>query len=479
MSEKKSRILVVDDAVDILEVIKMRLELLGYHVDAVSDPLEALEKFEDGERYDLLLTDQKMDGLTGTELMEKCREIDNTLQTIIFTAFGTIEQAVEAVKKGAYSYVSKPIDHNDLSVKIAQAIEKRSLLNRMYHLEKIIGNQFRFVNMIGNSPAMQKVFSKIAQVATTESTIAIYGESGTGKELAARAIHLHSNRADAPFIATNCAAIPETLLEDELFGHIKGSFTGASGAKEGLFRTANRGTLFLDEVGEMSEAMQAKLLRVIETGEIKPIGSDKVIKVDVRLIVATKRNLKELVEKDKFREDLYYRIHVIPVYLPPLRERKEDIIPLFQHFMKKYSGRAGKKIVRVEQAVVERLMNYNWPGNVRELENMVEYLVAMCRDEVITEDLLPETTRDPAAFSQTTLSMPLRPLREVRDEFTKEYLINLFRHTKGNVSQAAQIAGYYRADFYKLFQKYDLDPKTFKTPPGTKKTQKAGQDLEL
>ncbi len=479
MSEKKSRILVVDDAVDILEVIKMRLELLGYHVDAVNDPLVALEKFQKGERYDLLLTDQKMDGLTGTELMEKCLEIDSTLQTIIFTAFGTIEQAVEAVKKGAYSYVSKPIDHNDLSVKIAQAIEKRSLLNRMYHLEKIIGNQFRFVDMIGNSPAMRKVFSKIAQVATTESTISIYGESGTGKELAARAIHLHSNRTDGPFIAVNCAAIPETLLEDELFGHIKGSFTGASGAKDGMFRTADKGTLFLDEVGEMSESMQAKLLRVIETGEIKPIGSDRIIKVDVRLIVATKRNLKELVEKNRFREDLYYRIHVIPVHLPPLRERKDDIIPLFQHFLKKYAGRAGKKIVRVEQGVIERLMSYHWPGNVRELENMVEYLVAMCPEDAITEDLLKDADSEQFAPALSEAATPLRPLREVRDEFTREYLIRLFRHTKGNVSQAAQIAGYYRADFYKLFQKYDLDPKAFKPANGKKKKTKADIDMEL
>ncbi len=479
MTSPKSRILVVDDAVDILEVIKMRLELLGYHVDAVSDPLIALKKFQHGERYDLLLTDQKMDGLTGTELMEKCLEIDSTLQTIIFTAFGTIEQAVEAVKKGAYSYVSKPIDHNDLSVKIAQAIEKRSLLNRMYYLENVIGNQFRFVDMIGNSPAMKKVFSKIAQIAGTESTISIYGESGTGKELAARAIHLHSSRSEGPFVAINCAAIPETLLEDELFGHIKGSFTGASGSKDGMFRTADKGTLFLDEVGDMSEAMQAKLLRVIETGEIKPIGRDRIIKVDVRLIVATKRNLKELVEKEKFREDLFYRIHVIPIYLPPLRERSEDIIPLLQHFLKKYSGRKGQKIVRVEQRVVDRMMAYQWPGNVRELENMVEYLVAMCKSDVITEDLLPDNESEPSAAPMLKDTSMLRPLREVRDEFVKDYLIKLFRHTRGNVSQAAQIAGYYRADFYKLFQKYDIDPKIFKTPAGKKNSEEEHLDLEL
>ena len=461
ITENKPRILVVDDAVDILEVIKMRLELLGYDVEALDDPLVALKKFQQGERYDLLLTDQKMDGLTGTELMEKCMEIDHTLQTIIFTAFGTIEQAVEAVQKGAYSYVSKPIDHNDLAVKIAQAIEKRQLLNRMYLLEKAIGNQFRFVDMIGTSPAMREVFSKIVQVASTESTISIYGESGTGKELAARAIHVHSQRSKGPFVAINCAAIPESLLEDELFGHMRGSFTGATGSKDGMFRTADKGTLFLDEVGEMSEAMQAKLLRVIETGEIKPIGSDRILKVDVRLIVATKRNLQELVEKKKFREDLFYRIHVIPIYLPPLRKRREDILPLLQHFLKKYSGRSGKNIARVEQSVINRLTAYSWPGNVRELENMVEYMVAMCNDSVITEKHLPsgpdnrETGKDqPESFV---------PLREARDEFVKDYLKKLFRHTKGNVSRAAQIAGYYRADFYKLFQKYDIDPKSFKT----------------
>ncbi len=453
-----ARILLVDDDPAQVEVIRMRLEdILGYEVIAVTDPKEALAIFSDKADIDILLTDQKMLEMSGQELMQACMAIDPDLQTIIFTAYGTIDQAVESMKMGAYTYLTKPVDPKTLEANIEKAIEKRRLLRRLHDLEGLLDGGNRFCRMIGQSPRMQEVFRQIIQLAPTDSTISIYGESGTGKELVANAIHLHSKRAKGNFVAVNCAAIPETLLEDELFGHVKGAYTSAVAKKQGLFIHAHKGTLFLDEVGEMSEAMQAKLLRVIETGEVRPLGSDQTKHVDVRLVVATKRDLRQLVEQGKFREDLYYRIHVVPVYLPPLRERPEDIVPLFSHFLVKYAKKMEKTIKGVEQRVLERFKAYSWPGNVRELENTVEYLVAMCPKDLISEELLANTP-----LSRLAESEKIPPLRQAKDQFIQKYLDKLFQHTGGNISHAAKVAGYYRADFYKLFQKYDMDPKKYK-----------------
>ncbi|WP_456434445.1 sigma-54-dependent transcriptional regulator [Thermosulfuriphilus sp.] len=454
--EKKRRILLVDDDLNILEVLKMRLEFKGYEVVAVSDPEEALDLFQE-EDFDVVITDQRMDRMTGLELMLECQKVDPTIQVILFTAYGSIEQAVETVKAGAFSYVTKPVDHRDLALKIEKAIEKRDLLRQVANLKQLVVEKFIFEDMIGESPKMKAVFRQIMAVAPTESTVTIYGESGTGKELVAKAIHVHSPRAKGPFVAVNCAAIPETLLEDELFGHLKGAYTGAVGSKVGLFVQAHRGTLFLDEVGEMSEAMQAKLLRVVETGEVRPLGSDQTKKVDVRLIVATKRDLKQMVDEGRFREDLYYRIHVVPIHLPPLRERREDIPLLMRHFFEKFSQKMGKRIETIESEVVDLFVSYHWPGNVRELENLIEYLTALAPGKVINKAMLANTP-----LLQEQVPIELKPLREAKDQFVKRYLEDLFRLTKGNVSRAARLAGYYRADFYKLFQKYGLDPKKYR-----------------
>ncbi len=457
-SKKPIRILLVDDDAATIEVLRMRLEdFYGFEVIGVNNPKEALAIFSDRSDIDILITDQKMAEMSGQELMQECLSIDPDLQTIIFTAYGTIDQAVESMKLGAYTYLTKPVDHEALSATIEKAMEKRMLLRRIQDLEGLLEGGYRFSRMIGKSPRMQAIFRQILQLAPTDSTISIYGESGTGKELVANAIHTYSRRSKANFVAVNCAAIPETLLEDELFGHVKGAYTNAVRHKEGLFLQAHKGTLFLDEVGEMSEAMQAKLLRVIETGEVRPLGSDVVKKVDVRLVVATKRDLKELVDKGRFREDLYYRIHVVPVKLPPLRERQEDIILLLYHFLNKYTKKMDKPIKGVEEAVVERFKSYHWPGNVRELENTVEYLVAICTTDVLGEELLEHTP-----LNQVAQPDKIPPLREAKDKFIKEYLHDLFRLTQGNISQAARLAGYYRADFYKLFQKYQMDPKEYK-----------------
>ncbi len=462
-----SRILLVDDDKNILEVIKMRLELLGYKVVTVSNPRDALKIFKDQSReIGLLLSDQRMDEMSGKELMEECLKIDPGLQTIIFTAYGTIDQAVEAVKAGAFSYVTKPINHEDLALKIEKALERRELLGRVAYLEHLVERHFQFADIVGNSPQIKAVFKQIIQVAPIDSTITIYGESGTGKELVANAIHFHSRRCKGPFVAVNCAAIPETLLEDELFGHVKGAYTNAVSNKDGFFRQAHKGTLFLDEVGEMGKAMQAKLLRVIENGEIRPVGGNCAQKVDVRLIVATNRNLGKMVEDGRFREDLYYRIHVVPINIPPLRERPDDILLLMQYFFKKCGAKMGKDITRIEGDVIEAFLAHSWPGNVRELKNIVEYLVAISTGSTITASMLANT-----ALVSASLASQKLPLKDAKDQFIKKYLEDLFRITKGNISQAAKYAGYYRADFYKLFKKYGLDPNDYRNASNTVKTK--------
>ncbi len=457
ISKTKARILLVDDDENILEVMKMRLELLGYEVTATSDPQEALEIFNENPDIEILLTDQRMEKLTGQELMSKCLEINPYVQTIIFTAYGTIEQAVEAMKAGAFSYVTKPVDHTELEIKLDQALEKRSLLKKVHDFEGLIDGKSEFSGIIGKSSSMKSIFKQILQVAPTDITVSIFGESGTGKELVARAVHLHSNRAKGPFIAVNCAAIPESLLEDELFGHVRGAFTSAVGSKNGVFVSADTGTLFLDEVGEMAEAMQAKLLRVLETGEVKPLGSDRVRKVDVRLIVATKQDLKKMVAEGRFREDLFYRIHVVPIHVPPLRERKRDIPLLLGHFLKKAMKKTKKQISWIDEDILEAFKLYDWPGNVRELENMVDFLVAISQGDVLNASLLSSTP-----LAEFFSKAPIRPLKEARFEFTKRYLEDLLKITKGNVSLAAKHAGYYRADFYKLLERHGLDVASFR-----------------
>ncbi len=457
-SPSRARILLVDDEQNMVEVMKMRLELLGYQVTATTDPFEALEAFSEKQDIGLLLTDQRMERLTGRELMEKCLEINPYLQTIIFTAYGTIEQAVEAIRAGAFSYVTKPVDHQELAIKIEQALQKRMLLRKIHDFEGLMEGRHEFAGIIGKSSRMRAVFKQILQVAPTDITVSIFGESGTGKELVAQAIHLYSNRSKGPFVAVNCAAIPETMLEDELFGHVRGAFTSAVTSKNGVFASADGGTLFLDEVGEMAESMQVKLLRVIETGEVKPLGSDRIRKVDVRLVVATKLDLKDMVARGTFREDLFYRIHVFPLAVPALRERRGDIPILFGHFLDAALKKMKKQINWIDEDVLDALKRYDWPGNVRELENLVDFLAATCQGDVIDKELLASTSLADVSKSSTFI-----PLKDARFDFTKRYLEDLLRFTKGNISAAAKLAGYYRADLYKIIEKHGLKPAEFRT----------------
>jgi two-component system response regulator GlrR len=376
------------------------------------------------------------------------------LPVIILTAYGTIEGAVTATKKGAYSYLTKPFDPKELLLKVKNGLEKQRLAFQVKTLQTLVEEKYGFANIVGRSEKMVRVFEQINQVARTDFTVRIYGESGTGKELVAKAIHCHSLRQNAPFIAVSCASLPESLLESELFGHEKGAFTDAHQARKGLFSLADKGTIFLDEICETPPSLQVKLLRVLQEHEFKPVGSERTQKVDVRVITATNKDLKKEVEEGRFREDLFYRIQVIPLDLPALRQRKEDIPLLAEHFLKMYSKKLGKKMDGVAPEALQKMMLYDWPGNVRELENKIEYAVAMSGGSRITpEDIL---------LSGVPQNLGLKTFDEAKQEFEKEYLRQLLGTTKGNFQKAAKMAKRQRSHLYYLMKKYGLKPSDFR-----------------
>jgi two-component system, NtrC family, response regulator GlrR len=450
------KILVVDDDPNLLELVKMRLESADYEVTTSSMEEDALGAVKD-QAFDLSILDLQLANRDGISLMEELHLVLPGMPVIILTAYGTIESAVEAMKRGAYSYLTKPFDPRDLLFQIERALENRRLSSEVQRLKDLLSDRFDFSNIIAKSEKMQKVLEAVTQIAGIDSNVYIHGESGTGKELIAKAIHLSSERKANPFVAINCAAIPEPLLESKLFGHEKGAFTGAIRSTKGLFVQAHGGTIFLDEIGDMSLPIQAKLLRVLQERQFYPVGSEKLVEVDVRVIVATNKDLEAQVKQGLFREDLFYRIHVIPILLPPLRERKEDIPSLVDHFLKKFSKEMKKEVKELSLSALHRLMLHDWPGNVRELENTIEYAIAMTRQEIITEEHILQT-------KEVLRDEPLRPLKEARDDYEKNYIIQLLEICKGNVSKAAKMAGKYRADFYDLLKKHNLKIENFKKP---------------
>ena len=372
------KILVVDDDQSILELVKMRLESEDYEVSISFREEDALEAVK-GRVFDLSIVDLQLAHRDGISLMEEFHLILPEMPVIILTAYGTIESAVEAMKRGAYSYLTKPFDPRDLLFQIKRALETRRLTSEVQRLKGLLSERYDFSNIVAKSEKMQKVLEAVAQIANVDSTVYIHGESGTGKELIAKAIHLASERKNKPYVAINCAAIPETLLESKLFGHEKGAFTGAVRTTKGLFAQAHEGTIFLDEIGDMSLSLQAKLLRVLQERNFYPLGSEKLTEVDVRVIVATNKDLEDQVKQGLFREDLFYRIHVIPIHLPPLRERREDIPSLVDHFLDKFRQQMKKEVKGLSPSALQRLMLHDWPGNVRELENTIEYAIAMAQ----------------------------------------------------------------------------------------------------
>ena len=466
----KGKILVVDDNPNLLELIKMRLESADYGVLATGAEEQAIKLVKD-QSFDLCIVDLMLANGDGLSLMEDFRSINPDVPTIILTAHGSIESAVEAMRRGAYSYLTKPFEPGDLLLQIERALENRKLNSEIKRLKDLLDERYDFANIVARSAKMRSTLDVVTRIAKLDSTVHIHGESGTGKELIAKAIHLASDRKDKSFVALNCAALPETLLESELFGHEKGAFTGAVRSTKGLFTQAHGGTLFLDEIGDMPLATQSKLLRVLQERQFYPVGSEVPTEVDVRVIVATNKDLQELVRKGLFRDDLFYRIHVIPIHLAPLRERKEDIVPLVEYFFRKFSQQMKKDVKGLTPEALRKLMMHEWPGNVRELENTIEYAVAMTQKDMVTEDFVlqgrvggAERGVNFSAERPGGQSESLRPLKDARDAFERDYLVQVLSMTDGNVSQAAKLAGKYRADFYDLLKKHDLRADEFKKP---------------
>ncbi len=451
------KVLVVDDDETILKLIKMRLEVEGYTVGTASGAETALELARE-ETFDIALLDYKLADKNGIALMSDLFQLNPEMPVIILTAYGTIKGAVEAMKKGAYGYITKPFDYDELLLQIRNCSEKSGLSKEVKRLRNLVEERYGFENIIGKSEAIANLLEQVAQAAQVDSFVYISGESGTGKELVAKSLHLASSRKSGPFVAVNCAAIPETLLESELFGFEKGAFTGATQSRKGLLAQAEGGTFFLDEISEMPLTMQAKLLRVLSEMVFYPLGSNRTVKVDTRIVAASNKQLEEEVKLGRFREDLFYRIHVIHIRVPPLRGRKEDIPLLVRHFFRKYADKMKKEAIGFSQGAFQKLMAYDWPGNVRELENCVESAVAMTDKKVISEDLV----------LQGRASNPSGPMafKDAKTEFERQYLVHLMEITEGNVSQAAKLAGKYRADLYELLKKHDLDPEKFRGPSG-------------
>ena len=451
-----ANILVVDDDYNILQVLRMRLANDDHQVSLASNSDEALAIGKSGA-LDLALIDLKLANEDGMTLMEALRDQTPGLPVIILTAYGSIDTAVAAMKRGAYNYLTKPFDGHALLAQVDKALSQGQLSTEVKRLRSLVRGSYRFDNIIGNSAAIQTVLDQVSQAANTDSSVYIEGNSGTGKELIAKTLHLASPRKEGPFVAINCAAIPETLLESELFGYQKGAFTGANNTKMGLLSEANGGTFFLDEISEMPPAMQVKLLRALEQRSFFPLGARETVQVDIRIIAASNKSLEAEIKKGLFREDLFYRIHVIPIKLPSLKERKEDIPLLANHFLIKCSRKMEKSFEGFTAAALKKMMAYDWPGNVRELENTVECAVAMSDRKVIDADVI---LRNPMQMSDDD---DLKPLKDAKEAFERGYLVQLLELTRGNISQAAKLAGKYRADLYALLKKYALNPTDFRS----------------
>ncbi|NCQ60133.1 MAG: sigma-54-dependent Fis family transcriptional regulator [Myxococcales bacterium] len=446
-----AKILVVDDQRNMRTTLSMMLSGAGHEVSEAEDGEVACERVT-AECYDLVLTDLKMGATDGMEVLRKTREISSTTEVIVMTAFGTIESAVEAMRVGAYDYIQKPFTEDALLMKVQKAVEKRRLVGEVHAMAAEFRERYHFENIIGRSEAVREVLGRIMRIAPTDATVLITGESGTGKELVAKAVHANSSRSDKPFITINCAAITETLLESELFGHVRGAFTGAVSARKGLFEEANGGTFFFDEIAETPPSLQAKLLRAIQEGEIRRLGDNKSIHVDVRLIAATNQDLMESIKDKRFREDLYYRLNVARFVLPPLRERREDIPLLAEHFLVKYGAKMRRR-AKLGDGVLDFLLGYPYPGNIRELENLIEQGVALVVDGVVTlDDIIPLELRG----TEHGTSRGGRSLAEVVDRAEREAIEAVLQDVDGNKERAAEVLGLSSTTLWRKMKRLDV-----------------------
>lgn len=452
---EKPKIIVVDDEESMGKFMQIMLSKEGYEVTRVQSGPEALEELKN-RKFDLVIADLMMPKMDGIKLLSEVKNIDPNLSFIVMTAFASVDTAIDAMKKGAFDYITKPFKVEEIKLTIKKSLDQKRLTQENLQLRSQLKKEFGLENFISKSPGILKLKELAVKVAASDSTVLIQGESGTGKELVAKAIHTHSPRSGNPFISINCAALPESLLESELFGHIKGSFTGAIKDKEGLFKAADGGTFFLDEVGETSAAIQVKLLRVLEEKEITPVGGTKKIPVDVRLIAATNSNLEEEVKNGKFRADLFYRLNVIQINIPPLRDRKEDIPLLSHYFIQKYCQQLNLKEKKLAPETLQILSEYSWPGNVRELENTLESAVVLAKGEIIQPEDLPGKIREKTPTPVVSESGHLTPALE---EIEKSYIFWVLNQTGWNKSKAASILGIDNSTLYRKIERYGLKEK--------------------
>ena len=451
-------ILIVDDEKNYPLILSAVLEEEGFETLTANSGEEALSVLKDSD-VDLVLTDMKMPSMDGIELLERIKEKDPDLPVIMMTAHGTVEKAVEAMQKGAYNYILKPFDNERLIVYVNKAIEMYRVIKENRRLRETVESQYSFGNIIGKSSKMQDVFEMIKKVAPATASILIEGESGTGKDLVAKSIHFNSPRRDHPFIAVNCSALAESLLESELFGHEKGAFTGAVATKKGRFELAEGGTLFLDEIGELSPSLQVKLLRVLQDKIFERVGGLRQVTVNFRLITATNKRLKEEVQKGRFREDLYYRLNVVFIDLPPLRQRTEDLRLLVDHFIDKYAAerRTGVPVKGIEREVEQIFYRHDWPGNVRELENTIERAMVLCPDDIIRVSDLPRDFRSSLAQETQLDNIPMNAnLFKTLADIEKKMLLRALKNCNNVQSEAAQLLGIGRSGFNKKLKKYDI-----------------------
>jgi two-component system NtrC family response regulator len=448
---KKPSILLIDDDESLRRVMEFSLTEAGYAVRAVAGGEEGLRLFEK-DPFDAVVTDITMPGMSGMEVLRQVRERDARIPVIIITAYGTIESAVEAMKQGAFDYITKPFNRDELRITLEKALRMRRLEHENVELRAEIKGKYRFEEIVGTSEKVREVLETAGRVASSDASVLITGESGTGKELLARGIHYSSPRANGPFVAVNCAAIPETLIESELFGHVKGAFTGAIRDKEGKFELADGGTLFLDEIGELRVDLQSKILRALQEKTVDRVGGSRPVPVDARVIAATNRDIERAVKDGKFREDIYYRLSVITLHMPPLRERKEDIPILAEHFLKKYNK---SEPVTLSPDTLEALKAYGWPGNVRELENVIQRASVLRRGNEITRAELPDKlTKEERGVEDIILNLPEEGIS--LEELEKSLIIKALEKHKGNQTRAAEYLGITRPTLIYRMEKYGL-----------------------
>ncbi|MGD0315014.1 MAG: sigma-54 dependent transcriptional regulator [Xanthobacteraceae bacterium] len=458
-----ARILVVDDEEIVIRSCLRILEGNGYEIDVAHDGHDALRKVE-SNTYDVMILDIMMPNLGGMEVLRRVKETHPDIDVIMITGLSQIDTAVQAMKLGAFDYISKPFEPDELKLVVQRARERRQLLQENLNLKSAVSSKYRFDNIIGSSPPMQAVYRLVAQCAPTSSTVLLTGESGTGKELIARAIHYNSLRKDKPFVPVDCNSLSENLLESELFGHVKGAFTGAVTSKKGMFEVAGSGSLFLDEIGNFSPATQAKLLRVLQEREFRAVGDTRTQTANFRLITATNRDLNAMVVAGTFRDDLYYRINIFPIHIPALRDRRDDIPALAYHFLKTFSAELGKEVTDISEGAMSALTNYSWPGNVRELENVMQRAAILTSDTIIRRAHLVnivDPSRRPEEFAVPRTGDELKRLKKAAreksvEEIEKQFVLEALKRNQWNVTKSAEDTGLQRPNFQALMKKYAI-----------------------